>query len=140
MATKRIVQCWGLKRATSKAVDRVLKMSKKTDIIETKSDKIFFWPSTIDPMKYSTFRIPGDSEESKRKADDLPLEEIANAAFDVLMQQVSLPRDGLLTETSRVLGYQRSGDIVTKAMSSGIELLLKQKRASLQGEMIVLIK
>jgi hypothetical protein len=138
LATKRTAFHYGVQRATSKAVDRIAGIARRTQIRQARhGNKVFLWPPDVDPTQYRVFRVPGDSDESKRKADDIPPEEVANAALFVLEQQVSLPLEDLVTETSRLLGYQRSGSVVDKSMRDGIGLLFAQQRAATQDGMVV---
>ena len=138
LAAKRVATYWGIQRARSKAVDRVAGLARKAQIRQMKhGNKVFMWPLSLDPQQYHLFRVPSDDDESKRKADDIPPEEVANAASYVLQQQVSLPLDDLVTETARLLGYQRSGAVVEKSMTTGIRLLLAQRRAAEQDGMVV---
>lgn len=80
---------------------------------------VFLWAPSQDPKTYSLFRIAGENENSKRDAESLPPQEVANAALHVLEQHVSLPATDLVRETARLLGYQRTGPTVDKAMDVG---------------------
>lgn len=50
---------------------------------------------------------------------------------------MSLPVADLVRETARLLGYQRTGPAVDKAMKSGIGLLVRKGGAKEEGGMIV---
>ncbi|MNJ02517.1 hypothetical protein D3C73_1624990 [compost metagenome] len=54
----------------------------------------------------------------------MPPEEIANAVKHVLTGQISLPREDLLKETVKLLGYQRSGTSLDKVVRNGIEIAI----------------
>ncbi len=60
----------------------------------------------VDPETYSGFRIPGDDPDSARSPEDLPIEEVANAAFHVLTQEISLPIEDLARSTGRLFGFR----------------------------------
>ena len=50
----------------------------------------------------------------------MPVQEIANAVYTVLLEQISMTRDDLIRETARKLGYTRLGGNVTAAMEAGV--------------------
>lgn len=62
----------------------------------------FLWPERYDPGTYSEFRVPGGEEYSRLDADDLPPEEIANAALHLLRGQLTLPVEDLVREVARL--------------------------------------
>ena len=100
-------------------------------------DGAFLWIPSQDPKNFSLFRITGENENSKRDAECLSPQEVANAALHVLEQNVSLPITDLVRETARLLGYQRTGPAVSKSMRSGICLLLKRGGAKEEGGVVV---
>jgi hypothetical protein len=79
----------------------------------------------------------GESEGSKRDAEYLPPQEVANAALHVLEQHVSLPVADLVRETARLLGYQRTGPAVDKAIRGGIGVLVKNLGAKEEGGIVI---
>jgi hypothetical protein len=83
----------------------------------------FFWPKSIPPHSYTKFRV-SLQEGERRNAEDLLPEEVANAIKHVLTGQISLPGEDLLKETVKLLGYQRSGAALDKAIRSGIEVAI----------------
>ncbi|MEX2579001.1 MAG: hypothetical protein WD342_08080 [Verrucomicrobiales bacterium] len=106
-------------------------MNRVRDIVErlefTKTahgDRTFYWPRGVDPGKWNTFRVAGEEKLDIRTADDLPPEEIAAGARSVLQAQVSLTKEGLVAETSRLLGYSRTGSKLNERIREAIDLLL----------------
>jgi hypothetical protein len=97
----------------------------------------FLWSPSQDTRSFTLFRIPGENEGSRRDAEDLPPQEIANAALHVLEQHVSLPVADLVRETARLLGYQRTGPAVDKAIRVGIRVLVKNLGAKEEGGNVV---
>ena len=88
-------------------------------------------------LSFSLFRIPSDIENSKRDAEHLPPQEVANAALYVLEQHISLPIAELVKETARLLGYHRTGPTVDKAMRMGISFMLKKGVTKEEGGVVV---
>jgi len=113
-------------------------LSGKANVkISREADGVFLWMPTQDPESFSLFRISGENENSKRDAEDLPPQEVANAALHILDQNVSLPVVDLVRETARLLGYQRTGPMVDKAMRAGIQLLVRKGRAKEENDVVV---
>jgi hypothetical protein len=117
---------------------RVEGVVRKTDVkVVSEAGMVFLWTPSQDPKSYALFRIPGENDNSRRDAESLPPQEVANAALHVLEQHVSLPVADLVRETARLLGYQRTGPAVDKAMKSGIGLLVRRGGAKEENGMIV---
>jgi hypothetical protein len=83
------------------------------------------WPKNVDPNTYIAFRVPAPGE-APRDPQDLPPEEIAAALLHIIRSQVGLPRDDLVREGARLLGFQRTGTVVERCIVAGLELLEKR--------------
>jgi hypothetical protein len=99
---------------------------------------VFLWPVGANPDTYGNFRVPGASPEVLRDAEDLPVEEVANAALFLLRQHISAPERDLARETGRLFGFQRAGGRVERRMRAGIELLIEGGAARRDDTMITL--
>ena len=86
----------------------------------------FYWRSDQDPESYNLFRVSGENEH-KRNVEDIAREEIANAIKEVLVNQISLPKEDLIKETSKLLGYSRIGGNVEDMMKLGIDYAVKKQ-------------
>ncbi len=118
---KRVLQAWGISRSGSRIERRFDEVLANLPLPLTKFDQtVFYWPKSKSSLTYSEFRVP-PREGERRNAEDLPPEEIANAVKHVLGGQISMPREDLLKETIRLLGYQRSGASLDKVVRNGIE-------------------
>ncbi len=138
LVARRVAAHWAVGRVTSRAVSRIEGLAWKSNVKVVRGrEATIHWPPTQGPQTYSLFRIPAESEDSKRSAEHLPPQEVANAVLYVLEQHVSLPRAELVRETARLLGYQRTGTAVEKAMMTGINLLLEKGTAKEGGGVIV---
>lgn len=121
---KRVLQAWGISRTGSRIERRFDEVFAKLQITTSEHDQaVFFWPKSISPRAYAQFRV-SLKESERRNAEDLAPEEIANAVKHVLASQISLPREDLLKETVKLLGYQRSGTSLDKVIRSGIEVAI----------------
>lgn len=138
LVARRVSEHWGVVRVTSRAVKRIESLTRKTDVkILREAEGSFLWGNNQDANTFSLFRIAGENEISKRNAEYLPPQEVANAALHVLEQHVSLPVADLVRETARLLGYQRTGQAVDKVMRSGIGLLVRKGGAKEENDMII---
>jgi len=91
----------------------------------------WLWPAELDPTSWRGIRVPGGTGDGRRPAEQIPPEEIANAAEWVLERAVGpVDRDELLRETGRIFGIDRIGHHVREALTSGLDLLVASGRAS----------
>ena len=138
LVARRVAEHWRVGRVTSRTVKRIESLTRKADVkVVHEADMVFLWASSEDPKTFSLFRIAGENENSKRDAEYLPPQEIANAALHVLEQNVSLPAADLVRETARLLGYQRTGPAVEKSMRNGIGLLIMKGGAQEENGVVV---
>lgn len=126
MLTKRVVQSCGIARAGSRIQNHMSailqKMHWKTTI---QGDVVFYWDKDQNPDGYSGFRASGDGE-NRRDVRDVPVQEIANAIYTVLYEQVSMEQEDLLREAAKKLGYTRLGGNVLSALAAGIQYAQEQ--------------
>lgn len=138
LVARRVAEHWAVGRVTSRAVKRIEVLAGTASVKAVReSEGTFFWTPFQNPTTFSLFRIPSDIENSKRDAEYLPPQEVANAALYVLEQHISLPIADLVKETARLLGYQRTGPTVDKAMRMGISFMLKKGAAKEEGGVVV---
>lgn len=124
LLTRRVLQSFGIARAGTRIQARTDEILSRMQIKSTVQDgQRFYWTQLQKPETYEDFRASGDGE-NRRDAKDLPVQEAANAACAVLKEQIGLPREDLIREMSKLLGYARSGNVVVSAMSNGISLAI----------------
>ena len=80
----------------------------------------FCWKPEQEPEAYVGLRINGE-DEHKRDVRDLPVQEVANAVYLVLDEQISMSREDLLRETANRLGYTRLGSNVLSVLALGLD-------------------
>ena len=117
---RRVVQSYGIARAGSRIQGHMgtilRKMSPKTT---QQDDVVFYWRQDQNPDAYVGFRVSGDGE-NRRDVRDIPVQEVANAIYTVLYEQVSMAQEDLLRETAKKLGYTRLGGNVLSQLALGI--------------------
>jgi very-short-patch-repair endonuclease len=135
---KRVAPFWGINRVTARVQGRVAGLIRAAKVRMTEAgEATFLWPARFEPEAYAEFRVPGGEESARRDADDLPPEEIANAALHVLQRQISLPVEDLVREIARLFGYQRIGQNVDWCLRAGVAVLLERGGAEDQGGVVV---
>ncbi|MBR4881327.1 MAG: DUF3320 domain-containing protein, partial [Clostridia bacterium] len=120
LLTKRVVQSYGITRAGTRIQAHINGILDKMNLRKTlQSSTVFYWNDSQDPESYTGFRVCGDAE-SRRDIRDIPVQEIANAAYTVLYEQIGMGHDDLRRETAAKLGYTRVGPNMTPPLESGI--------------------
>ncbi len=128
LLTRRLMQCFGISRAGSRLQARTSELLSTMGIFYTTQNKQkVYWKEGQTPDSYLRFRSTG-IEENKRDAKDIPVHETSNAVCAVLEEQIGLPREDLIRETAKLLGYTRMGNFVVAAMSDGIDYAMAQNR------------
>jgi hypothetical protein len=121
MLTKRVVQSYGIARSGSRIQGHLNTILRKMKLQTTTQDGIvFYWKKDQNPDAYVGFRVSGDGE-NRRDVRDVPVQEVANAIYTVLHEQISMGQEDLLRETANKLGYTRLGNNVLSALALGIQ-------------------
>ena len=85
-------------------------------------------PTGFNWKDFTQYRVPDENvPETRRSADEIPIPEIANAMREILQHQISLSEDDLNRETTRKLGFARSGPVVEAAMKNGFNYAIENK-------------
>ena len=138
LCARRVAAHWGFRKVRKRALVQVRKLIPANEVtINIAAGREFLWPKRIDPKSYDSFRVSGNTPESFRDRADLPVQEGANAAYYLLKRNISAPEEELCRETSRLLGFRRTGPFVEKRMIEGVEYLLEKGTAVREGGMIV---
>lgn len=132
---RRVLDSYAVARAGSRITNRLrLALSGIGMPCVTECGNRVYYPQK--PQDDASYRV-STNEANRRDAKDLPLREIANAEMAVLRQQFGLPKDDLLRETAKLLGYARVGANLQEALAAGLDLLLSQGRhITLQDGMV----
>ena len=118
---RRIVQSFGITRAGTKMHGKIVSLINELDVKFTLYDfEKIYWHESTAPESYSTFRTSG-TDENRRDAEFVPVQEAANAVCRVLSEQVSLAQEDLIREAAKIMGYTRSGSVLTALFANAIE-------------------
>jgi Protein of unknown function (DUF3320). len=127
---KRIIKAWGMSKVGSRIDARISEICASSKLQTTKLGTMkYYWPANLNPNTYKGFRVPNSDKQSRRDVEDIPLEEIKNAATEILVQQISLPKEDLIREAARLLGFQRTRPTIQEYFIRGIDLLIKSGTA-----------
>ncbi len=139
LATRRVAAHWGIKRIYQKSINRVRSLLPRSRIISSPSPGgPVLWPEGMGPETFDIFRVPGGDPGSFRDAEELPINEVANAALYLLKQHLSAPEDEVLREMSRLFGFRRIGPMVEDRMRKGVASLIKKRIFRKKGNNIIL--
>lgn len=123
---RRVARAWGVARLTRRAEDHLARLLPHAGVPASDGTEVY-WPEGVVPADWEGLRIPGEDAESRRAIDDIPLEELGNAAAFILTQQGATSREGLARAVCRLFGISRTtadaeeriGRALTAAASAG---------------------
>jgi hypothetical protein len=120
LLTRRVIQSYGITRAGSRIQGHLDKIIESLGLKTTQQeDQIFYWTPEQNPDTYFTYR-PSPTEEDRRDAKEIPVQEAAGAVCQVLEDQISLNQEDLIREAAKLMGYPRLGSSVTNLFSNAI--------------------
>ncbi len=121
LLTKRVVQSFGIARAGSRLQAHMAGLLGKMALnTTTDQEQTFYWRKNQEPEAWPGFRVNG-TDEDHRDVRELPIQEVSNAICTVLYEQISMPREDLLREAAKQLGYTRLGGNVLATLGKGLE-------------------
>lgn len=128
---------WGQTKVTAKARKHVRRLIRMMSESQRPVDQGgFLWRADQDPASFTRYRVPSSDPETQRKAEEIPPEEIANAACVILREEVALPSEDLVRETANRFGISRVGKKVQEAITKGIALAKKRDGVHCENETI----
>ncbi|MEO7047031.1 MAG: DUF3320 domain-containing protein, partial [Ferruginibacter sp.] len=124
LLAKRVLAAWGISKLGSRIRAHFDMLLSQMEIKQKgKNEDLVFWNNTSDPENYEEYRVATINGE-KRDAEDLLSDEIANGIKEILINQISLPRQDLIREAAKLFGFARTGAQVELAMKKGISMSL----------------
>src|SRR4029434_62774 len=133
LAARRVAEFWGFERVRSQVVDRSRAL---VPLDKVRVEGGFLWPTEVSSEQYNSFRVPSADAGSARAAEDLPVEEIANAVVHVLRVQIGAPVGDVVRETARLFAFQRTGRLVEERIHLGVDLSLRRGRITRIGDQL----
>jgi very-short-patch-repair endonuclease len=133
---RRIAGAFGLQRITRRVLKRLSDLLATNDkVVRTKGD--FYWRADQKTGQFAAIRVPSDGEDTSRAIDEIPPEELANAAEVVLGRMLALDRKDLVRETARVFGISRLGQKVSARIDEAVTLLEAEGRCRVKDDRVL---
>ena len=120
LLTKRIIQSYGITRSGTRIQAFMNEIYGRLSLKTThQEDATFCWQADQYPGAYIGFRVNGE-DIHRRDVKEVPVQEVANAIYVVLYEQLSMCREDLMKEAATKLGFSRLGGNVLSAMELGL--------------------
>ena len=119
----RVARAWGLRR-TGRQIRETLGRLVPGQLRSTRDgDVLFYWPEGANPAVWDSFRVAGNSADSKRALEDISVEEIGNLALLILAEHGTTSFEALARSVCRLFGIGRTSveaeNRVRQAVSTG---------------------
>lgn len=138
LLSRKILTAWGITRLGVRLNEYLTQIYRQMKLKKTRQGgDNFYWRIDQDPENYHQFRVSSDNSQ-KRNVEDIAREEITNGIKEVLKNQISLPKEDLIKETSKLFGYSRIGGNVEDMMKLGIDYAVKRNIIENQSGRFVL--
>ncbi|MBL8693165.1 MAG: DUF3320 domain-containing protein [Planctomycetes bacterium] len=135
LAASRVAASFGFERTRRKAVDRIDAIARRLRVHRTQqATGVFFWQSEASAVDWRVFRRSEPGSINVRASSDLPVQEIANAAAELLAVNGACPQLDLLRALARVFGFKALSKSISDHLANGVELLLATNRARLDNQ------
>jgi very-short-patch-repair endonuclease len=133
---RRIARAWGLERTGTRIVNRLRILTPRELGRTTEGDATFYWPSNSNPAEWTVFREASTEEASRRKVDDVCLEELANGVLHVLGQMGSAPNTDVAKSVCRLIGMARTPADAEARVGLAISRLVENGRVATSGSLL----
>ncbi|MGF7133086.1 very-short-patch-repair endonuclease/DNA polymerase III delta prime subunit [Paraburkholderia sp. EB58] len=133
---RRIARAWGLERTGTRIVNRLRILTPRELGRTTEGDATFYWPSNLNPAEWTVFREASTEEASRRKVDDVCLEELANGVLHVLGQMGSAPNTDVAKSVCRLIGMARTPADAEARVGLAISRLVENGRVATSGSLL----
>ncbi|WP_245191784.1 DUF3320 domain-containing protein [Achromobacter insuavis] len=125
---RRVARAWGLERTGVRIVERLRMLAPAASGRTQEGEVTFYWPAGVQPAAWTGFRGAAEDEASRRRLDDVCLEELANGILQVLAMTGSAPRADVIKSVCRMLGLSRTLADAEARLGLAVAALLAQGR------------
>jgi len=125
---RRVARAWGLERTGVRIVERLRMLAPAASGRTQEGEVTFYWPAGVHPAAWTGFRGAAEDEASRRRLDDVCLEELANGILQVLAMTGSAPRADVIKSVCRMLGLSRTLADAEARLGLAVAALLAQGR------------
>ncbi|MDY3071273.1 MAG: DUF3320 domain-containing protein [Eubacteriales bacterium] len=138
---RRVLDAWGISRAGARIDRRFDEILAELDIPVTHAgDRVFYWLPTQDSTAYKTFRVPSGPDAARRAMEDIPPQELAAAAYDILSRQLGMDMSDLERAVAALFGYTRLTAAIAPYIRSGIQAAVGRGYITVDGSRVSLAK
>ena len=130
LALRRLAEGFGVTRATQRFRERFEEILSNTigqNLALRQADVL--WHPSQEPGTYRTLRTGSDRDNTQRDIEDIPLIERVNACVHVLDNQFGLPREDLIREAGKLMGFSRATARVSERIDQAVQVLLDRGEA-----------
>ncbi|CAB3626284.1 DUF3320 domain-containing protein [Achromobacter dolens] len=125
---RRVARAWGLERTGTRIVERLRQLTPADSGRTQEGEVTFLWPAGTRAADWAGFRGAGDDEASRRRVDDVCLQELANGVLRVLAMTGNAPRADVIKSVCRLLGQSRTPADAEARLGQALAALLAQGR------------
>ena len=105
---RKVARAWGLERTGVRIVER-LRALTPMDVGQTEEgEATFYWPAGVKPEEWTGFRGAGEDDATRRRVDDVCVQELANGVLHVLAMTGNSPKADVIKSVCRMLGMART--------------------------------
>ncbi|MGH8815512.1 MAG: DUF3320 domain-containing protein, partial [Achromobacter pestifer] len=121
---RKVARAWGLERTGVRIVER-LRALTPGDVGQTEEGHAtFYWPTDVRPEEWKDFRAAGDDDASRRRIDDVCIQELANGVVRVLATMGNAPKSDVIKSVCRMLGMSRTLTDAEARLGLAVSLLV----------------
>ncbi|MBB5496611.1 DUF3320 domain-containing protein [Paraburkholderia sp. MM5384-R2] len=135
---RRVARAWGLERTGTRIVDRLRMLTPREQGRTSDGNATFYWPAKVNPAEWGVFREASDEETSRRKVDDVCLEELANGVLHVLEETGSAPTSDVAKSVCRLIGMSRTPGDAEARVGLAISRLVSSGSVTMSGTVLKL--
>ncbi|MNS96082.1 hypothetical protein D3C72_1303650 [compost metagenome] len=123
---RRVARAWGLERTGVRIVER-LRTLTPMDVGQTEEgEATFYWPAGVKPEAWKGFRGAGDDDATRRRIDDVCVQELANGVLHVLAMAGNAPKADVIKSVCRMLGMARTLADAEARVAGAVSRLVQQ--------------
>lgn len=124
---KRIANYYGASRVTDN-IRRTIR-GVRNRLQHTKDGEVVYWKNNDFPKYFLKYRVVSE-EEPKIDFADIPMLEIANAICYLLKLNFAIPKENIIKETAKLMGYDRAGQNIRDRICNTINYAVNKNMIS----------
>lgn len=105
---RKVARAWGLERTGVRIVERLRTLTPMEVGQTDEGEATFYWPAGVTPETWTGFRGASDDDATRRRVDDVCIQELANGVLHVLAMTGNAPKADVIKSVCRLLGMSRT--------------------------------